>query len=324
MHTYQELFSYFTESLKEQKFEKSPGELYSPIQYCLSFGGKRIRPVMTLMACELFGQPYQKALPQAIAIELFHNFTLIHDDIMDDAPLRRGKITVYKKWNPNIAILAGDTLFALAYQYAIQAETHLLPVILPLFNQTAIEVCEGQQFDLNFEERNEVTIEEYLNMIKLKTAVLFATSLKIGAVIGGASKKDAEHLYNFGLNLGIGFQIQDDLLDTFGDEAVFGKKTGGDIVTNKKTYLYLYALQQADGQDKQLLLDLYGGQQVPEKEKIEKVTAVFNKLKVKEEVQKVIDGYLDKALECLENISVPRERLTTLISVANKMIYREK
>ncbi len=324
MHTYQELFSYFTENLKNQKFEKSPEELYSPIQYCLSFGGKRIRPVMTLMACELFGAPYQKALPQAIAIELFHNFTLIHDDIMDDAPIRRGKTSVYKKWNSNIAILAGDTLFALAYQYAIQAEAHLLPVILPLFNQTAIEVCEGQQYDLNFEDKKEVTVDEYLNMIRLKTAVLFATSLKIGAVIGGASRTDAEQLYNFGLNLGMGFQIQDDLLDTFGDEKVFGKKTGGDIVTNKKTFLFLYALQHAGEADKKMLLDLYGTQNTPEKEKIEKVTAVFNKLNVREEAQKIIDGYLDKALDSLRKISVPPENLDNLLYVADKMIYREK
>jgi geranylgeranyl diphosphate synthase type II len=325
MHSYDELVSYFKKKLLEQKFEKSPDELYKPIQYCLSFGGKRMRPVMTLMACELFGEQYEKALPQAIAIELFHNFTLIHDDIMDKAELRRGKTTVYKKWNSNIAILAGDTLFALAYQYAIQAETHLLPKILPLFNKTAVEVCEGQQFDLNYETRNDVSLDEYIKMIKLKTAVLFATSLKIGAVIGSASETDAQRLYDFGINLGLGFQLQDDLLDTFGNEKIFGKKTGGDIVTNKKTYLYLYALQNATETDRKQLIKLYSEEnKIPEKEKIEKVTAIFNRVGVKEAVQKVINDYLGRGLDLLNSLDVPRDNLKPLISVADKMIFRDK
>ncbi len=325
MHSYEELVFYFKEKLLEQKFEKSPDELYKPIQYCLSFGGKRMRPVMTLMACELFGEPYQKALPQAIAIELFHNFTLIHDDIMDNAELRRGKTTVYKKWNSNIAILAGDTLFALAYQYAIQAETDLLPKILTLFNKTAVEVCEGQQYDLNYETRNDVSLDEYIKMIKLKTAVLFATSLKIGAFIGSAGETDAQRLYDFGINLGLGFQLQDDLLDTFGDEKVFGKKTGGDIITNKKTYLYLYALQNAGETDRKKLTELYSGNNgYSGAEKIEKVTAIFNRVGVKEAVRKIINNYLNEGLNLLNGLSVPQENLKPLISVAEKMIFREK
>ena len=324
MHTYQELVAYFKENLKKQNFEKAPGELYSPIQYCLSFGGKRMRPVMTLMACELFGNSAEKALPQAIAIELFHNFTLIHDDIMDKAPLRRGQITVYKKWNANIAILAGDTLFALAYQYAIQADNKLLPIILPLFNQTAIEVCEGQQFDLNYETSEKVSLDQYIEMIRLKTAVLFATSLKIGAVIGGANVQDAQRLYDFGINLGLGFQLQDDLLDTFGNENVFGKKTGGDILSNKKTYLYLYALQHANERDYKQLINLYSDLAVDSQEKINTVTEIFNTLNVQKAVQKVINNYMELGLKELRKINVPNENLTTLIAVANKMIYREK
>ncbi len=324
MHTYQELISFFRKELSKQKFEKSPDELYSPIQYCLSFGGKRMRPVMTLMACELFGQPFEQAMPQAIAIELFHNFTLIHDDIMDTAPLRRGRTTVYKKWNSNIAILSGDTLFALAYQYAINADVSLLPVILPLFNQTAIEVCEGQQYDLNFENKKIVSPEEYIEMIKLKTAVLFGTSLKIGAVIGRAKPQDAQRIYNFGINLGLGFQLQDDLLDTYGNEKIFGKKTGGDILTNKKTYLYLYALQNTNEIDKKQLVELYNDENILPEEKIMKVIAIFNKVNVKEAVQNVIDGYLNKGISELNKINVPNENLKQLISVANKMVYREK
>ncbi len=324
MHTYQELVSYFKENLKKQNFEKAPGELYSPIQYCLSFGGKRMRPVMTLMACELFCGSAEKALPQSIAIELFHNFTLIHDDIMDKAPLRRGKTTVYKKWNANIAILAGDTLFALAYQYAIQAESNLLPVILPLFNQTAIEVCEGQQFDLNYETSEMVRLNQYIEMIRLKTAVLFATSLKIGAIIGGADTQDAQRLYDFGINLGLGFQLQDDLLDTFGNESVFGKKTGGDILTNKKTYLYLYALQCANEKNHNQLINLYSDYSVDSQEKIDMVTAIFNKLNVQKAVQQTINNYMELGLNELKKVNVSSENLTTLIAVANKMIYREK
>ena len=223
MKNYEKLIEYFEVKLNEIVYNDKPLELYSPIKYTLSFGGKRIRPVTTLMGCELFCDDYQKALPQAIAIELFHNFTLIHDDIMDIAPIRRGRETVFKKWGSNIAILSGDTLFALAYQYAQQAEKDILHDILNVFNKTAIEVCEGQQFDLNFEINNNVTVDQYINMIRLKTGVLFGASLKIGALIGGAQKEDADLLYDFGVNIGLGFQLKDDLLDTFGNEGVFGK-----------------------------------------------------------------------------------------------------
>jgi len=320
---YEELFSYFETNLKKQAFDNEPNELYAPIQYTLALGGKRIRPVLTLMACELFGGQIEKALPQAIAIELFHNFTLIHDDIMDNAPLRRGKETVFKKWNNNIAILSGDTLFALAYQYVQQADTDILPVTLSVFNKTAIEVCEGQQFDLNFETKNDLSVVQYTEMIKLKTAVLFGASLKIGALIGGANREDAENLYNFGLNIGLGFQLKDDLLDTFGDEKIFGKKTGVDIISNKKTFLYLKALEIADGETRKKLIDFYNNN-ANQEEKFKEVKAIFTRLKVDQLALEKIDEYCNTGKESLSKINLDTDKKERLLAIAHRMIDREK
>jgi geranylgeranyl diphosphate synthase type II len=320
---YEELFAYFEESLKQQAFDNEPSELYAPIQYTLALGGKRIRPVLTLMACELFGGRIEKALPQAIAIELFHNFTLIHDDIMDDAPLRRGKETVFKKWNNNIAILSGDTLFALAYQYVQKTDAKILPETLSVFNKTAIEVCEGQQYDLNFECKNDLSVAQYTEMIRLKTAVLFGASLKIGAIIGGASHENAENLYAFGLNIGLGFQLKDDLLDTFGDEKIFGKKTGVDIITNKKTFLYLKALEIADAETKKRLLTFYNTN-TNRDEKFREVKAIFTELKIDQLALKKIEEYFSKGKESLEKISLDAEKKERLLAIALRMIDREK
>jgi len=324
MKGYETYIALFEKHLRQQEFNHYPVELYQPISYTLSLPGKRIRPVLTLMACELFSGACEAALPQALAIELFHNFTLIHDDIMDDAPIRRGKETVFKKWNANIAILSGDTLFALAYQYAMQANKEILPDILRVFNNTAIEVCEGQQYDLNYETNNQVTVDEYIEMIRLKTAVLFGASLKIGALIGGASSQDAKSLYNFGLNIGLGFQLKDDLLDTFGDEHVFGKKTGGDILTNKKTYLYLHTLERADKKDSALLRRLYNTPAKSSKEKIDQVISIFKKLKVYAAANKKIDMYIEKGMLSLDEINVSEEAKDRLRVVAHKMIDRQK
>ncbi len=324
MRGYDELFSFFEKHLDELQFSHQPTELYGPIAYTLNLGGKRIRPVLTLMSCEMFGGDATDALPQAVAIELFHNFTLIHDDIMDDAPLRRGKRTVFKKWNPNIAILSGDTLFALAYQFAQQADRRLLPEILSVFNQTAIEVCEGQQYDLNYERMNNVSVDGYLKMIRLKTAVLFGASLKIGALIGGASEEHAENLYEFGLNIGMGFQLKDDLLDTFGDEHVFGKKTGGDILTNKKTFLYLSALERANDEQKEKLHHLYNTHDEDEEIKIRYVIDIFTQLKVFKAANLEIDKYWDNGLQSLDKIKISDENKEILLDVAYKMIVREK
>lgn len=324
MKGYKELVSYFETSLKGQAFDNKPSELYAPIQYTLGLGGKRIRPVFTLMACELFGGQIEQALPQAIAIELFHNFTLIHDDIMDNAPLRRGKLTVYKKWNNNIAILSGDTLFALAYQYVQKADSSILPITLNVFNKTAIEVCEGQQFDLNFEEKNDLSVEQYIEMIKLKTAVLFGASLKIGALIGGANSEDAENIYNFGLNIGLGFQLQDDLLDTFGDQNIFGKLTGLDIIANKKTFLYLKAIEKADEKTKQQLIYYYNDKACCDEEKLKEVKAIFARLEVDQLTNNKIDEYYRIGQESLAKVNLADEKKAQLLDLAYKLIERDK
>jgi len=307
MHNFDQLLAIFEEHLSKENFSHEPEELYAPISYTLALGGKRIRPVLTLIACEMFGGDIKEALHQAVAIELFHNFTLIHDDIMDNAPIRRGKKTVYKKWSSNIAILSGDTLFAYAYQFVQKADNHILGDILSVFNRTAIEVCEGQQYDLNYETRNDVSVDEYINMIKLKTAVLFGASLKIGAIIGGANADEADNLYNFALNIGLGFQLKDDLLDTFGNERVFGKKTGGDIITNKKTFLYLKALELADDDKKEELINLYNSNGFDENEKINKVIDIFSSLNIQQITEQKIDTYFDNGLIFLNKLSVETE-----------------
>jgi geranylgeranyl diphosphate synthase, type II len=324
MKNYEQLIDYFEDQLTMIDYNNKPLELYSPIKYTLSFGGKRIRPVTTLMSCELFCNDFKKALPQAIAIELFHNFTLIHDDIMDNAPIRRGKETVFKKWDANIAILSGDTLFAMAYQYAQQADKEILHDTLNVFNKTAIEVCEGQQFDLNYETKNNVTVDEYINMIRLKTGVLFGASLKIGALIGGASNEDADLIYSFGVNIGLGFQLKDDLLDTFGNEGIFGKKTGGDIVSNKKTFLYIKALEIADNEGKEKLLKLYNTTEINPEEKIKLTKELFLKYRVDIAANSEIDKYYNLGIRSLDMIKISVDKKQYLKDVAVKMIDRNK
>ncbi len=324
MRSYDELRSLFEEEINRQEIRRKPKELYEPIVYTLEIGGKRLRPLLCLMACEMFGKDANEAMNQAIAIEYFHNFTLIHDDIMDNAPIRRGKKSVYKKWNHNIAILSGDTLFALAYQYAQRVDKEIIHDILCVFNQTAIEVCEGQQYDLNFERDNHVSVNDYIEMIRLKTAVLFGASLRIGAQIGGASIKDAQHLYDFGVSIGLGFQIRDDLLDTFGDENVFGKKTGGDILTNKKTYLYLKALELANPEQHAELTGLYNTTDIDDEEKIRRVTNIFNELRIEDVVIKTIHSYYSEGMKLLEAVNVDENNKQGLSQLAHKIIDRKK
>jgi len=324
MMNYETLIDYFEDQLKKITYNSEPVELYNPINYTLSFGGKRIRPVTTLMGCELFCGDHKRALPQAIAIELFHNFTLIHDDIMDDAPIRRGRETVFKKWDSNIAILSGDTLFAMAYQYALQVDKDIVTETLGVFNQTAIEVCEGQQFDMNYETSNDVSVDDYIKMIRLKTGVLFGASLKIGALVGGASKEDASLLYDFGVNIGLGFQLKDDLLDTFGNEGVFGKKTGGDIVTNKKTFLYIKTMEVADNMGREELLKLYNTVAIDPEVKIKAAKNLFLKYNVDISTNTEIDKYYGIGMECLDRIDIPEENKQFLKDVAVKMIDRNK
>ncbi|MNE23419.1 (2E,6E)-farnesyl diphosphate synthase [compost metagenome] len=243
MHDISQYQDFFINYLQNQNIHKEPANLYEPIEYILGLGGKRIRPVLTLMAAEVFDTDYSIALPAAMAVEVFHNFSLVHDDIMDDAPLRRGQITVHEKWDLNTGILSGDAMLILAYQYFEQYDAIVFRNLAKLFSKTALEVCEGQQWDVDFEDRKDVTIPQYLKMIEYKTAVLVAAAMKMGAIVAKTSEKEADLIYDFGLNLGLAFQLQDDYLDAFGDPETFGKQVGGDIIENKKTYLYLKALE---------------------------------------------------------------------------------
>ena len=248
MKKLEDLQSIISEAVQKLDFPGYPAKLYEPISYILSLGGKRMRPALLLMACELFGGDVNKAISPALAIEVFHNFTLMHDDIMDNAPLRRGKTTVHERWNKNVAILSGDVMLIEGYKLMMQVEDRLLRPILDIFNTTAVGVCEGQQLDMEFETRDVVDINEYINMIRLKTAVVLGGALKIGALIGGAPAKDADLLSQFGVQLGVAFQLQDDILDVYGDPEKFGKQVGGDIISNKKTFLLIKALELAKGE----------------------------------------------------------------------------
>ncbi len=324
MYSYEELYRIFADHLKKQHFSNDPKELYEPVIYAVSQCGKRIRPVLTLMACDLFGGDIKKALPQSLAIELLHNFTLIHDDLMDQSPIRHGKETVFKKWSSNMAILAGDALFVMAYDYAVQADPAVLPEVMKVFNKTALQACEGQQMDLNFEKRKDVTLFDYLEMIRLKTAVLFGASLKVGGLIAGATKKNIDLLYDFGLNMGMGFQLQDDLLDLYGNQDVFGKRTGQDILDNKKTFLFTKAMTMADPDTRDLLLDYFHEKQLPEEEKIQSLRRIFDRLNIEKLTNDTICSYLNKGIEKLEMIDMPDERKLPLKNLARTITAREK
>ena len=294
----------FLEYLKSKQWILEPKNLYEPIDYILQLGGKRIRPVLTLMAADIFSGDYKKALPAALAVEVFHNFTLVHDDIMDDAPLRRGKATVHEKWNINTGILSGDAMLILAYQYFENYDPLIFQQLAKTFSKTALEVCDGQQLDIDFETRNDVSIDDYINMIRLKTSVLVAAALKMGAIIAETSNEDAELIYDFGLNLGLAFQLQDDYLDTFGDPKTFGKQVGGDIIENKKTYLYLKALEVSENQDKEKLQFFYNQKFEENSIKIDEVSRIFERNNIPEFVKEQIKSYTDKAFKTLENLSI--------------------
>jgi len=306
-----------------QLCQTEPKNLYEPVGYALSMGGKRLRPVMVLLACNLFSDTVEKAFPVALAIELFHNFTLLHDDIMDGAEMRRNNLSVYKKYNENIAILSGDAMSIMAYNYLLKCDSAKLTSIIRLFSQTALEVCEGQQFDMDFEARLDVSIPEYVNMIRLKTAVLLASSLKLGALAANAPEKIANQLYDFGLNLGIAFQLQDDLLDVFADQDKFGKKIGGDIVSNKKTFLLLKALEISDELTKLIIHDWMKKKDFDENEKIKVITEVYNKLDIKRITEKYIDEFYQSALTVFEKIDLTTETKTELFQLANLIMNRD-
>ncbi len=324
MYSHSALKNIFIAYLNEHKFEISPRELYEPVDYILSLGGKRMRPVFLLMGTNLFNDHIENALPAAFAVEVFHNFTLLHDDIMDEAPLRRGKTTVHTKYDINTGILSGDVMLIYAYKYLSNInDKSLLPILFDIFNKTAIGVCEGQQYDMNFENRDDVQIEEYLKMIELKTAILVAGGLEIGALIGGASSEDARHLANFGKNIGIAFQLQDDILDTFGDPEKFGKKVGGDIAQNKKTYLILKAYEVADKETKQRLKNILEDKNIDETLKIADVTQILKLLNIQELAKNLKQEYLNKAFEHLDAIKESEERKTPLRQLAAALMGRE-
>ena len=313
----------FADFLAQTNLNGQPKELYEPISYTLLQSGKRLRPMLCLLANEMFDGDKQQALWPALALETFHNFTLIHDDIMDKAPLRRGKETVYQKWNSDIAILSGDAMLALAFQYALKP--HKGAELAKQLGRVAIEICEGQQMDLNFETLGNVTIDEYLEMIRLKTAVLLATALQMGATVAGAKDADIQYLYDFGINMGMSFQLQDDILDLYSDVAVFGKRHGGDIADNKKTYLYLKALELASDKDRKRLEHLFTlRMDHDEEEKIEEVQAIYDSLHVKEAVEKVMLDYDRKAIEALAAVSLPEERKKHLRAYAELLSGRKK
>lgn len=323
MYSIDQLQQKISNQLKSLPLYGEPSGLYKPITYTLEQGGKRIRPLFVLISNQMFGGNPDEALPAATAIEIFHNFTLLHDDIIDKAPLRRGFETVYQKWNTNVAILSGDTMFAIAYGELSKSKPELLPHLMKVFTKTAIEVCEGQQYDIEFEEQKDVNLDDYIRMIRLKTAVLLAASLKIGAMVADAPLLEADKIYSFGINLGIAFQLQDDLLDAFGNQAVFGKQTGGDIATNKKTVLYLKAIELADAETAAQLKMLYSGANNESNEKVKLVLGIFEKLNVKQVTKDIIEEYYHTAMNTLQGIDIPDERKSVMRDLANAMLKRD-
>jgi len=320
----EELLKIITDALSEEQFDYSPKELYEPIKYTMLLGGKRIRPLMTLMACDMFGGCVEDAVYPAIGLEVFHNFTLIHDDILDNASIRRGKLTVFKKWSTNRAILSGDTMFAFSYNYFFKTKERFVIPVLKIFNKTALEVCEGQQYDMNFETEKAIKIDDYVEMIRLKTAVLLGACVKIGAVIGGASEEEATHLYNFAENLGIAFQLKDDILDIYSNEEVFGKKTGGDIVANKKTFLYLKAIELSDKEQKATLDYWFGLTDTDEDNKIHSVKEIYNDLNIKLVTEAEISKYYKKALDSINAIKIDNQKKEVFFDFVETLMNREK
>jgi geranylgeranyl diphosphate synthase type II len=320
IYQYQEFISAY---LQEQCQIKEPKNLYEPIHYILGLGGKRMRPVLTLMSTEIFNVDYKKALPAALAIEVFHNFSLIHDDIMDDAPLRRGNETVHEKWDINTGILSGDAMLILAYQYFEKYEPIVFKDLAKLFSKTALEVCEGQQWDVDFENREDVTIPEYLKMIEYKTAVLVAAAMKMGAIIAETSEENANLIYDFGLNLGLAFQLQDDYLDAFGDPKTFGKQVGGDIIENKKTYLYLKAIAFSSPEQKEQLTHLFSIQLEDNSDKINSIKEIFDATGASQATKKAIQEFTLKAFDTLQKINIAVEKKELLKSFGENLMGRK-
>lgn len=315
--------SLIEKEIKNQAFGKKPDSLYEPIRYLMNLGGKRLRPLLTALGYSLYKNDLKKIIPYAVAVETFHNFTLMHDDIMDKAPLRRGKMTVHKKWNVNTAILSGDVMLVKVYEMFNRLEATKAKEIIKIFNACAAEVCEGQQWDMEFEQMNSVTEKDYLQMIRQKTAVLLGFSLELGARLADAPEEDCKALRNFGISIGIGFQLKDDLLDVYGDAKKVGKQVGGDIIANKKTYLLIKALEKANPKQKKELYLWLEATRASKKEKVKAVTALYNKLGIENLTQKKADSFFKKGFKQLEGVCVRAEKKDMLSHFTNVLIERQ-
>jgi geranylgeranyl diphosphate synthase type II len=319
-----EILRIVNEGLESLPYDRKPASLYEPIRYVLSLGGKRIRPVLMLLGYNLFKEHPEEILMPAMGLETYHNYTLLHDDLMDNADVRRGQPTVHKKWDANTAILSGDSMLVLAYQRVAQCDAAHLPQVLSLFTETALEIGEGQQFDMDFETRNDVTEDEYIEMIRLKTSVLLACALKIGAILGDASKEDADLLYQFGEKIGLAFQLQDDLLDVYGDPKVFGKAIGGDITSNKKTYMLINAVNRANAEQRAELMRWIEAKEFNRAEKVAAVTRLYDEIGIRQLCEEKINFYFEQGKQLLEKVSVSEERKEELRQYTNAMMHREK
>lgn len=324
MYTKEQLHTMIEEYIGSLGFPEEPRGLYAPIAYTLEEGGKRVRPQILLVACGLYSDTIDNALPMAGAVEVFHNFTLLHDDIMDNAEVRRGKSTVHKKWGHNTAILSGDAMVIYAYSLMEKLPAELLPRLLGEFNKMAMEVCEGQQYDMDFEKREDVTLDEYKEMIKLKTAVIFGAAAKMGGIIGGAPAEELDILYRFGLELGLAFQVQDDYLDTYGTPDVLGKSIGGDIIEGKKTFLTITALNEAGGATARAMLSTFKDDSLPEQQKINRIRTIYDSLDIPEVTREVIKGHLNNASSLLDRLSVSEDKKTTFRGMIETLDNRNK
>ena len=323
MRTSDELLKMVNDYIEDATITRQPTSLYDPIKYVLSIGGKRIRPVLLLLTYNMYRDDIERVMPTAVGQETYHNYTLLHDDLMDKADMRRGMPTVHRKWDDNTAILSGDSMLVVAFQRVAQCPAENLQDILSLFTMTALEIGEGQQYDMDFENRMDVTEDEYIEMIRLKTSVLLACAVKMGAIMAGASDEDAKNLYAFGEKLGLAFQLQDDLLDVYGDPKVFGKAIGGDITSNKKTYMLINAILRANNEQREELIKWITTENFDKEEKIKAVTKLYNKIGIRQLCEKKINDYFAEALTYLEKVNVPEEKKTALQRFTDQMMHRE-
>ena len=318
------ILSLINDYLAALPYDRKPASLYEPIKYVLSLGGKRIRPTLMLLSYNLYKDDPESILSSACALETYHNYTLLHDDLMDNAPLRRGHQTVHVKWNPNVAILSGDSMLVLSYQRMLQCRPDKLKPVIDLFTETALEIGEGQQYDMEFETRTDVTEEEYIEMIRLKTSVLLACATKIGAILADAPDEDADNLYKFGEQMGLAFQLQDDYLDVYGDSKVFGKAIGGDIMSNKKTYMLINAFNLANDKQREELTHWITAEHADPKEEIAAVTKPYNEIGIDELAEKKINFYFEESRKYLKAVKVDEERKSVLEAYTQKMMHRKK